>query len=242
MDTHERIANLKASLPKGQQETFDALLSRCATLEELTPHPIKKAEQNHGTAKLPSFPPPPPFPEHFLRELDCAPVVTHLQIRQEAEREIAVWVAGGCQYLGSFLELNNDDPTVTFAQSYMNFLDIEACIRLLYLDAVLSDNPRSNKYFTRFFPAAVQAFSVQDGQAELRSAEDFTIRTDSWKKRVIQELETLYVHHHQCAAPAGSPSSTPEKTTKEDPPKKGCLPLFLLLLAGCLFASLMLIQ
>lgn len=238
MEPQERIANLRAYLPKDQQEIFDALLSRCAGLEKHMSPPIK-FEQNRSTANLPSFPPPSPFPEHFLRELDCAPVVTHFRIRQEAEREIAIWVAGGCQYLGSFLELNKNNPSVTFAQSYMNFLDIEACIRLLYLDVVLRDNPRSKKYFIRFFPVAAQAFSVQSDQTDSSCSENFDVRFHLWKKRVAQDLKTLYAHP-QPVEPATSLSDNLCKKVKDAPPKKGCFPFFLLLLAGGLLASFML--
>ena len=114
MDLDERIEEFRNSLPEKKREAFDSLPHEYKqTL--IDPEAIKKMAQaslnaagvmKRTPAKLPSFPAPYSLPGSFLDELDEHPVVTFIQIKKEFNKEFSTWVAGCCQYLGSFIELN----------------------------------------------------------------------------------------------------------------------------------------
>lgn len=219
MDTNERFAEFRNSLPQDQREVFDSLLSRCRQLHvQTTACAPKKEGEKTGSVRLPSFPPPAGLPEHFLRELDTHPLVLHLRIKQEADKEISAWTAGCCQYLGSFLELNADNPSVTLAHCHLNRLSIEACVRLLYLSASIQDDKRSARYFSRFSSAVATAFPPPEGS---RSEDLFEV----WKQHVFNELHLLISRREEHPNILSTP-----KPVQQVPEKHGCLSqLFLII-------------
>ena len=157
MDLDERIEEFRNSLPEKKREAFDSLPHEYKqTL--IDPEAIKKMAQaslnaagvmKRTPAKLPSFPAPYSLPGSFLDELDEHPVVTFIQIKKEFNKEFSTWVAGCCQYLGSFIELNSGNFFVNLTQCHLNRRNIEACAKLLYLSGVMLDDKHSMKYFVQ---------------------------------------------------------------------------------------------
>ena len=157
MDLDERIEEFRNSLPEKKREAFDSLPHEYKqTL--IDPEAINKMAQaslnaagvmKRTPAKLPSFPAPYSLPGSFLDELDEHPVVTFIQIKKEFNKEFSTWVAGCCQYLGSFIELNSGNFYVNLTQCHLNRRNIEACAKLLYLSGVMLDDKHSMKYFVQ---------------------------------------------------------------------------------------------
>ena len=139
MDLDERIEEFRNSLPEKKREAFDSLPHEYKqTL--IDPEAIRKMAQaslnaagvmKRTPAKLPSFPAPYSLPGSFLDELDEHPVVTFIQIKKEFNKEFSTWVAGCCQYLGSFIELNSGNFYVNLTQCHLNRRNIEACAKLV---------------------------------------------------------------------------------------------------------------
>ena len=153
MDLDERIEEFRNSLPEKKREAFDSLPHDYKqTL--IDPEAIKKMAQasldaagvmKRTPAKLPSFPAPYSLPGSFLDELDEHPVATFIQIKKEFNKEFSTWVAGCCQYLGSFIELNSGNFYVNLTQCHLNKRNIEVCAKLLYLSGVMLDDKHSMK-------------------------------------------------------------------------------------------------
>ena len=157
MDLDERIEEFRNSLPEKKREAFDSLPHEYKqTL--IDPEAIKKMAQaslnaagvmKRTPAKLPSFPAPYSLPGSFLDELDEHPVVTFIQIKKEFNKEFSTWVAGCCQYLGSFIELNSGNFYVNLTQCHLNRRNIEACAKAVLEDINPRDSWRASKAFRR---------------------------------------------------------------------------------------------
>lgn len=262
MDLDERIEEFRNSLPEKKREAFDSLPHEYKqTL--IDPEAIKKMAQEslnaagamkRTPAKLPSFPAPYSLPGSFLDELDEHPVATFIQIKKEFNKEFSAWVAGCCQYLGSFVELNSGNFHVNFTQCHLNRKNIEACAKLLYLSGVMLDDKHSMKYFvhlageitTSFYPLDTSA--IPTGIADLDELAEYLERErqrqrperwfEDWKQRFSTELQEFFEKKEQIekTAPASqpahhyrptpqSPKAHPERTQKG----KGCLVVCLIL-------------
>ena len=185
MDLDERIEEFRNSLPEKKREAFDSLPHEYKqTL--IDPEAIKKMAQaslnaagvmKRTPAKLPSFPAPYSLPGSFLDELDEHPVVTFIQIKKEFNKEFSTWVAGCCQYLGSFIELNSGNFYVNLTQCHLNRRNIEACAKLLYLSGVMLDDKHSMKYFVQIAREITTSFYPLDTSAipaEISDPDDLT--------------------------------------------------------------------
>lgn len=264
MDLDERIEEFRNSLPEKKREAFDSLPHEYKqTL--IDPEAIKKMAQaslnaagamKRTPAKLPSFPAPYSLPGSFLDELDEHPFVTFIQIKKEFNKEFSAWVAGCCQYLGSFIELNSGNFYVNLTQCHLNRKNIEACAKLLYLSGVMLDDKHSMKYFiqlageitTSFYPLDTSAIPAEitdlDELAEYFEQERQRQRPErwfeDWKQRFTGEMQEFFEKKEQAEKTASANQSTPQyrptpqsqrihsgKTQKG----KGCLTVCLILTA-----------
>ena len=216
MDLDERIEEFRNSLPEKKREAFDSLPHDYKqTL--IDPEAIKKMAQasldaagvmKRTPAKLPSFPAPFSLPGSFLDELDEHPVATFIQIKKEFNKEFSAWVAGCCQYLGSFIELNSGNCYVNLTQCHLNKRNIEACAKLLYLSGVMLDDKHSMNYFIRIAREITRSFYPLDTSsipADISDLDDLTKHLEreykrqhpehwfeDWRQRVAHELQELF--------------------------------------------------
>ena len=264
MDLDERIEEFRNSLPEKKREAFDSLPHEYKqTL--IDPEAIKKMAQEslnaagamkRTPAKLPSFPAPYSLPGSFLDELDEHPIATFIQIKKEFNKEFSAWVAGCCQYLGSFIELNSGNFYVNLTQCHLNRKNIEACARLLYLSGVMLDDKHSMKYFvqlageitTSFYP--LDTSTIPTGITDLDELANYLERErqrqrperwfEEWKHRFSNEMQEFFEKKEQIekTAPASqsahhyrstpqAPKAHPERTQKG----KGCLAVCLIVAA-----------
>lgn len=262
MDLDERIEEFRNSLPEKKREAFDSLPHEYKqTL--IDPEAIRKMAQaslnaagvmKRTPAKLPSFPAPYSLPGSFLDELDEHPVVTFIQIKKEFNKEFSTWVAGCCQYLGSFIELNSGNFYVNLTQCHLNRRNIEACAKLLYLSGVMLDDKHSMKYFVQIAREITTSFYPLDTSAipaEISDPDDLTKHLEreyqrqhpehwfeDWRQRFTHELQGFFEKKDLIEKTASSnqqkpryqptaPSERahPEKKRKE----KGCLGVCLIL-------------
>lgn len=255
MDQDERIAEFRNSLPEDKREEFDSLpYEYKQTL--IDPEAIKKlareslntaADMRRAPAKLPSFPAPYSLPGTFLDELDEHPVVTFIQIKKDFDKEFSAWVAGCCQYLGSFIELNSDNFYVNLTHCHLNRRNIEACAKLLYLSGVIQEDKHSMNYFTQLSSEITASFYPLDTSGIPAGTTDLNVlgkyleqerqrqRPDrwfeDWKQVFTQELQEFVEKKEQAAA---SPPSAPQASANAKKPtakKKpfGCFTVCLLL-------------
>lgn len=273
MDLDERIEEFRNSLPEKKREAFDSLPHEYKqTL--IDPEAIKKMAQDslnaagamkRTPAKLPSFPAPYSLPGSFLDELDEHPVATFIQIKKEFNKEFSAWVAGCCQYLGSFIELNSGNIYVNLTQCHLNRRNIEACAKLLYLSGSMLDDKHSMKYFaqlagevtTSFYPLDTSAIpaGITDLDELANQLEQERRRQrperwfEDWKQRVTSEMQAFFEKKEQAEKtavanqPAHSYRSTPKspKVSSEKKQKgKGCLVVCLIATALTAFGMLFL--
>ncbi len=264
MDLDERIEEFRNSLPEKKREAFDSLPHDYKqTL--IDPEAIKKMAQasldaagvmKRTPAKLPSFPAPYSLPGSFLDELDEHPVATFIQIKKEFNKEFSTWVAGCCQYLGSFIELNSGNFYVNLTQCHLNKRNIEACAKLLYLSGVMLDDKHSMNYFIQIAREITRSFYPLDTSSipvDISDLDDLTKHLEreykrqhpeywfeDWRQRVTHELQELFSKKdlvEKTALPnqqkpqyqpaAPAKKVQPEKKRKE----KGCLGVCLILTA-----------
>ena len=261
MDQDERIADFRNSLPEDKREEFDSLpYEYKQTL--IDPEAIKKlaqdslnaaADMKRAPAKLPSFPAPYSLPDTCLDELDEHPVVTFIQIKKDFDKEFSAWVAGCCQYLGSFIELNSDNFYVNLTHCHLNRRNIEACAKLLYLSGVIQEDKHSMKYFTQLSSEITASFHPLDTSAIPAGTTDLNVlgkyleqerlrqRPDrwfeDWKQVFTQELQEFAEKKERAESAAPSAprfAPQPSSEAKKNPAKKkplGCLTVCLLLAA-----------
>ncbi len=263
MDLDERIEEFRNSLPEKKREAFDSLPHEYKrTL--IDPEAIKKMAleslsaaraMKRTPAKLPSFPAPYSLPGSFLDELDEHPVATFIQIKKEFSKEFSAWVAGCCQYLGSFIELNSGNFYVNLTQCHLNKRNIEACAKLLYLSGVMLDDKHSIKYFAQFAREITTSFYPLDTSGiptELSDLDEITRLLEQerqrqcpdrwfeeWRQRFTLELQEFFekreaAETHIPAARPTSPEPAP-RSPQTHPAKKqkktGCLGVCLVLAA-----------
>lgn len=256
MDLDERIEEFRNSLPEKKREAFDSLPHEYKqTL--IDPEAIKKMAQEslnaagamkRTPAKLPSFPAPYSLPGSFLDELDEHPVATFIQIKKEFNKEFSAWVAGCCQYLGSFIELNSGNSYVNLTQCHLNRKNIEACARLLYLSGVMLDDKHSMKYFvqlageitTSFYP--LDTSTIPTGITDLDELANYLERErqrqrperwfEDWKQRFSNEMQEFFEKKEQIEKMAPASQSAHHYRSTPQAPKahlertqkgKGCL-------------------
>lgn len=205
-------------------------------------------------AKLPSFPAPYSLPGSFLDELDEHPVVTFIQIKKEFNKEFSTWVAGCCQYLGSFIELNSGNFYVNLTQCHLNRRNIEACAKLLYLSGVMLDDKHSMKYFVQIAREITTSFYPLDTSAipaEISDPDDLTKHLEreyqrqhpehwfeDWRQRFTHEMQEFFEKKDLIEKAASSnqqkpqyqPTAPSKKAHSEKKRKeKGCLGVCLIL-------------
>ena len=262
MDLDERIEEFRNSLPEKKSEAFDSLPHEYKqTL--IDPEAIKKMAQaslnaagvmKRTPAKLPSFPAPYSLPGSFLDELDENPVVTFIQIKKEFNKEFSTWVAGCCQYLGSFIELNSGNFYVNLTQCHLNRRNIEACAKLLYLSGVMLDDKHSMKYFVQIAREITTSFYPLDTSAipaEISDPDDLTKHLEreyqrqhpehwfeDWRQRFTHEMQEFFEKKDLIEKAASSnqqkpqyqPTAPSKKAHSEKKRKeKGCLGVCLIL-------------
>ena len=248
MDLDERIEEFRNSLPEKKREAFDSLPHEYKqTL--IDPEAIKKMAQaslnaagvmKRTPAKLPSFPAPYSLPGSFLDELDEHPVVTFIQIKKEFNKEFSTWVAGCCQYLGSFIELNSGNFYVNLTQCHLNRRNIEACAKLLYLSGVMLDDKHSMKYFVQIAREITTSFYPLDTSAipaEISDPDDLTKHLEreyqrqhpehwfeDWRQRFTHEMQEFFEKKDLIEKAASSnqqkPQYQPTAPSKKAPPEK----------------------
>ena len=254
MDQDERIAAFRNSLPEDKRDEFDSLpyeykqtLSDPEAIKKLARESLNAAAgMKRAAAKVPSFPAPSSLPDSFLDELDAHPVVTFIRIKKEFDKEFSTWVAGCCQYLGSFIELNSDNFYVNLTHCHLNRRNIEACAKLLYLAGVVQEDKHSMKYFVQLSSEITASFHPLDTSGIPAGTTDLSVLGayleqerlrqrperwfEDWKQVFMQELQEFMDKKAQADAPAPqAPREAPaaRKGTK----KPGCLAVCLLLAA-----------
>ena len=114
------------------------------------------------------------------------PVATSLQIKKEFNKEFSTWVAGCCQYLGSFIELNSGNFYVNLTQCHLNKRNIEVCAKLLYLSGVMLDDKHSMNYFIQIAREITRSFYPLDTSsipADISDLDDLTKHLEREYKR-----------------------------------------------------------
>lgn len=257
MDQAQRIETFRQSLPPDQREAFDALspqdkdaLSVPGSLRVRTGHAASgnRAEKS-APVKLPSFPAPATLPEAFLAELDAHPLATFIRIKQEGQREMAAWMAGCCQYLGSFLDQNARNPSADLTKCHLNCRNIEACAKLLYLSALVDGDQHSLRYFVQFSTEITASFYPLDISNFPRGTSDVqTLRAyleaerrrqrpdrwiEDWKETYQREEREALEKREQARQTAASlRTAAPPSTSPTGKGKTGCLVVTLGLLAA----------
>ncbi len=259
MDQEQRIETFRQSLPPDQQEAFDALSpqDKDALSVPGSLHAQRRASsggraEKSAPVKLPSFPAPPTLPEAFLDELDAHPLATFIRIKREGQREMAAWVAGCCQYIGSFLDQNARNPAADLTKCHLNRRNIEACAKLLYLSAIVDGDQHSLRYFVQFSAEITASFYPLDISNFPRGTSDVqTLRSyleaerqrqrpdrwiEDWKETYRLEEREALEKREQAKQNAASLRSAEPAPAPPVPPsrggKAGCLSMTLALLAA----------
>lgn len=259
MDQAQRIETFRQSLPPDQREAFDALspqdkdaLSVPGSLYAHRRASSGGYSEKSAPVKLPSFPAPDTLPEAFLDELDAYPLATFIRIKREGQREMAAWMAGCCQYIGSFLDQNARNPSADLTKCHLNRRNIEACAKLLYLSAIVDGDQHSLRYFVQFSAEITASFYPLDisnfprGTSDVRTlrayleAERQRQRPDRWieewkeayrreEREAIEKRELAKQDAAFRRTAAAAPSSHAPPSGKG---KTGCLAVALGLLAA----------
>ena len=211
-----------------------------------------KRQEKSAPVKLPSFPAPPTLPEAFLDELDAHPLATFIRIKREGQREMAAWMAGCCQYIGSFLDQNARNPAADLTKCHLNRRNIEACAKLLYLSAIVDGDQHSLRYFVQFSAEITASFYPLDISNFPRGTSDVqTLRSyleaerqrqrpdrwiEDWKETYRLEEREALEKREQAKQNAASLRSAEPAPAPPVPPsrggKAGCLSMTLALLAA----------
>lgn len=259
MDQEQRIETFRQSLPPDQREAFDALSpqDKDALSVPGSLHAHRRASSGGPAAKsapvrLPSFPAPATLPEAFLDELDAHPLATFIRIKREGQREMAAWMAGCCQYIGSFLDQNARNPAVDLTKCHLNRRNIEACAKLLYLSALVDGDQHSLRYFVQFSAEITASFYPLDISSFPRGTSDVqTLRAyleaerqrqrpdrwiEDWKEAYRREEREAVEKREQAKQDAASLRSAQPAPARPAPPsgrgRAGCLSLTLGLLVA----------
>lgn len=266
MDQEQRIAAFRRGLPADERASFDALprehqyaLSDPDALPFVRRALRERHEPKTAPVKLPSFPAPAPLSDSFLEEVDRHPVATFIQMKRDFDRDMSAWMAGCCQYLGSFLELNADNPHADLTKCHLNRRNIEGCAKLLYLSAILDGDKHSLRSFVQFSAEITASFHPLDTSALPRGTTDVrALRAyleeerrrqrpdrwiDDWKETYQREMLELEEKKERLKKEAAQPVSSPDvapplRPSVASPSKSGCLLIVLGLVAGWLLLFL----
>ena len=258
MDQAQRIETFRQSLPPDQREAFDALspqdkdaLSAPGSLHAQRRASSGGRAEKSAPVKFPSFPAPDPLPEAFLDELDAHPLATFIRIKREGQREMAAWMAGCCQYIGSFLDQNARNPAADLTKCHLSRRNIEACAKLLYLSAIVDGDQHSLRYFVQFSAEITASFYPLDISNVPRGTSDVqTLRAyleaerqrqrpdrwiEDWKEAYRREEREAVEKREQAKQDAASLRRAEPAPTRPASPSgrgAGCLCMTLGLLAA----------